>query len=107
MRELAVREGIFCGVSSGGAVAGAMRVAQENHRAGGGDYLRPRRSVICLPASLAKRVIRRAGLSVMEMILFRVKPGRSKPDIVAVQSQVVYGSVGEQHCGTQYSYPPA
>lgn len=30
MRELAVREGIFCGVGSGGAVAGAMRVAQEN-----------------------------------------------------------------------------
>ena len=29
MRELAVREGIFCGVSSGGAV-GAMRVALEN-----------------------------------------------------------------------------
>lgn len=30
MRELAVREGIFCGVSSGGAVAGALRVAQAN-----------------------------------------------------------------------------
>ena len=30
MRELAVREGIFCGVSSGGAVAGAIRVAQAN-----------------------------------------------------------------------------
>lgn len=28
MRELAVREGIFCGVSSGGAVAGALRVAK-------------------------------------------------------------------------------
>lgn len=28
MRELAVREGIFCGVSSGGAVAGALRVAR-------------------------------------------------------------------------------
>ena len=27
MRELAMREGIFCGVSSGGAVAGALRVA--------------------------------------------------------------------------------
>ncbi|MOA69996.1 Cysteine synthase B [compost metagenome] len=27
MRELAVREGIFCGVSSGGAVAGALRLA--------------------------------------------------------------------------------
>ncbi|MEG1213561.1 MAG: cysteine synthase CysM [Leclercia sp.] len=27
MRELAVREGIFCGVSSGGAVAGAVRIA--------------------------------------------------------------------------------
>ena len=30
MRQLAVREGIFCGVSSGGAVAGAIRVAQAN-----------------------------------------------------------------------------
>jgi len=28
MRELARREGIFCGVSSGGAVAGALRLAQ-------------------------------------------------------------------------------
>jgi cysteine synthase B len=28
-RELARREGIFCGVSSGGAVAGALRVASE------------------------------------------------------------------------------
>ena len=30
MRELAVREGIFCGVSSGGAVAGARRIAEQN-----------------------------------------------------------------------------
>lgn len=30
MRDLAVREGIFCGVSSGGAVAGAIRVARDN-----------------------------------------------------------------------------
>ena len=30
MRELAVREGIFCGVSSGGAVVGALRVAHDN-----------------------------------------------------------------------------
>ena len=30
MRRLAVTEGIFCGVSSGGAVAGALRVAQAN-----------------------------------------------------------------------------
>ena len=30
MRELAVREGIFCGVSSGGAVAGALRVAKAS-----------------------------------------------------------------------------
>ena len=30
MRELAVREGIFCGVSSGGAVAGAIRIAKVN-----------------------------------------------------------------------------
>jgi cysteine synthase B len=29
MKELAIREGIFCGVSSGGAVAGALRVAEE------------------------------------------------------------------------------
>ncbi len=29
MRELARREGIFCGVSSGGAVAGALRLARE------------------------------------------------------------------------------
>jgi cysteine synthase B len=29
MRELAVREGVFCGVSSGGAVAGALQVSQE------------------------------------------------------------------------------
>lgn len=30
MRRLAVAEGLFCGVSSGGAVAGALRVAQSN-----------------------------------------------------------------------------
>ncbi len=30
MRELARHEGIFCGVSSGGAVAGALRVARAN-----------------------------------------------------------------------------
>ncbi|MEQ5176896.1 cysteine synthase CysM [Proteus genomosp. 6] len=30
MRLLASQEGIFCGVSSGGAVAGALRVAKEN-----------------------------------------------------------------------------
>ncbi|TPG63292.1 cysteine synthase CysM [Ewingella americana] len=30
MRALAREEGIFCGVSSGGAVAGAMRVARDN-----------------------------------------------------------------------------
>lgn len=29
MRQLAAMEGIFCGVSSGGAIAGALRVAQE------------------------------------------------------------------------------
>jgi cysteine synthase B len=33
MRELAAREGIFCGVSSGGAVAGALRLAREVNRA--------------------------------------------------------------------------
>ncbi|HHJ4402045.1 TPA: cysteine synthase CysM [Citrobacter freundii] len=30
MRALAVAEGVFCGVSSGGAVAGAIRVAEQN-----------------------------------------------------------------------------
>ncbi|GAA6144136.1 cysteine synthase CysM [Thalassolituus maritimus] len=30
MRELARREGIFCGVSSGGAVAAALHIAEEN-----------------------------------------------------------------------------
>jgi len=29
MRQLAAEEGIFCGVSSGGAVAGALRISQE------------------------------------------------------------------------------
>jgi cysteine synthase B len=29
MRRLAAQEGIFCGVSSGGAVAGALRLSQE------------------------------------------------------------------------------
>lgn len=29
MRRLAAEEGIFCGVSSGGAVAAALRLAQE------------------------------------------------------------------------------
>ena len=29
MRRLATEEGIFCGVSSGGSVAGALRLAQE------------------------------------------------------------------------------
>ncbi|CAA2929749.1 Cysteine synthase B [Arsenophonus endosymbiont of Bemisia tabaci Q2] len=30
MKSLAIDEGIFCGVSSGGAVAGALRVAKQN-----------------------------------------------------------------------------
>ena len=30
MRALAKEEGIFCGVSSGGAVSGAIRIAEEN-----------------------------------------------------------------------------
>lgn len=33
MRELASREGIFCGVSSGGAVAGALQIAAETQHA--------------------------------------------------------------------------
>jgi len=33
MRELARREGIFCGVSSGGAVAAALQIAQETENA--------------------------------------------------------------------------
>ncbi len=30
MRQLAQLEGIFCGVSSGGAVAGVLRIAADN-----------------------------------------------------------------------------
>lgn len=30
MRQLVVRESIFCGVSSGGTVAGTLRIAREN-----------------------------------------------------------------------------
>ncbi len=47
MRELAVREGIFCGVSSGGAVAGAIAggAGKPGCRSGGRDYLRSRRSL--------------------------------------------------------------
>lgn len=33
MKQLATREGIFCGVSSGGAVAGALRIAAEHKNA--------------------------------------------------------------------------
>ncbi|RXK34352.1 cysteine synthase B [Arsenophonus endosymbiont of Bemisia tabaci Asia II 3] len=33
MKSLAIDEGIFCGVSAGGAVAGALRVAKQNPRA--------------------------------------------------------------------------
>jgi len=33
MRSLASREGIFCGVSSGGAVAGALKIARETQNA--------------------------------------------------------------------------
>jgi cysteine synthase B len=33
MRELAAREGILCGVSSGGAVAGALQLSQELDKA--------------------------------------------------------------------------
>jgi cysteine synthase B len=33
MRALAAKEGIFCGVSSGGAVAGALRVSQTVNNA--------------------------------------------------------------------------
>ncbi len=42
MRQLAQREGIFCGVSSGGAVAGALRVAAAHGQRRGGDRLRSR-----------------------------------------------------------------
>lgn len=54
MRELAVREGIFCGVSSGGAVAGALRVARATP---GPWWLRSSAIAaiaIFLPAFLAK-----------------------------------------------------
>jgi cysteine synthase B len=33
MRALAREEGIFCGVSSGGSVAGALQLAQRVHNA--------------------------------------------------------------------------
>ncbi|SUB83295.1 Cysteine synthase B [Pragia fontium] len=33
MKQLATREGIFCGVSSGGAVAGALRIAAQHQNA--------------------------------------------------------------------------
>jgi cysteine synthase B len=33
MRDLAAREGIFCGVSSGGAVAGALQLSAETENA--------------------------------------------------------------------------
>ncbi|HNN87815.1 MAG TPA: cysteine synthase B, partial [Pseudomonadales bacterium] len=33
MRDLARKEGIFCGVSSGGAVAAALQLAQNVHNA--------------------------------------------------------------------------
>jgi cysteine synthase B len=33
MKQLATREGIFCGVSSGGAVAGALRIAAQHEKA--------------------------------------------------------------------------
>ena len=42
MRQLAQREGIFCGVSSGGAVAGAPRGGGPPGQRRGGDRLRSR-----------------------------------------------------------------
>jgi cysteine synthase B len=44
MRQLAVREGIFCG-SPGGAVAGRYVRPRKSRRGGGGDRLRSRRSL--------------------------------------------------------------
>ena len=56
MRELAVREGIFCGVSSGGGGSGGVTCsARDTGSGGGGDHLRSRRS---LPFN--RRVWRRA-----------------------------------------------
>lgn len=51
MRQLAQQEGIFCGVSSGGAVAGALRIAKANP--GSGDCRRNLRSR--RPLSLDRR----------------------------------------------------
>ncbi len=51
MRELAVREGIFGGVSSGGAVAGALRVGTSHaRRDSGGRSSAIAAIVTCLPA---------------------------------------------------------
>lgn len=61
MRELAVREGIFCGVSSGGAVAGALRVAKANPGAVVVAIICDRGDRYLLPGCLGKSILARGG----------------------------------------------
>lgn len=62
MRQLAVREGIFCGVSSGGAVAGALRIARENPARWWWRLSAIAAIVTFPPASSAKNTLAGAGI---------------------------------------------